>query len=236
MDFSQRSHEKEIMDDYAASDIELTRFYDDLSWINRYLFGKRIFTTGIKDLYKDLSSTSLPITLADFACGGGSTLNACALWSNNKKLPISFLVMILILFYLNMLMINQPMNYPLFLKSKIYFPVNFQKKTFDIIMCNLFCHHLTDEQIIYFFKQMHHQAQKGIIINDLQRHWLAYVGFNVFSFLKKLLPITKHDGLVSIKKGFTKQEIIYLLQKSEIKHYKITWRFPFYYNIIIYKE
>jgi len=45
---------------------------------------------------------------------------------------------------------------------------------------------------VTIFQQAYSQAHLGIIINDLNRHWLALVGFNIISFLKQFSPIGRN--------------------------------------------
>jgi len=127
-------------------------------------------------------------------------------------------------------------NLPIKFEKQDVLSPDFSNKTFDIIICSLFCHHLTDKQLVAFFQQAYQQARLGIIINDLHRHWLAHLGFNIIAFLKRFSPMVRNDGLVSIRRGFIKQEIISLLQQVGITNYKIKWCFPFYFNVIIYKK
>lgn len=231
MDFTQRSLEKELMDEQSFSDLEWMHMLDDLAWVNRYLMGIRRSTTEIKALY-----AGSPITVADFACGGGTNLIAIAKWAKHQKIAAKFFG-----YDINPALIeytqNQKIqNIPISFEREDIFSPGFSEKTFDIVMCNFFCHHLTNDELVNFIHQMYQQAKCGVIINDLHRHWLAYIGFNIVSFLRKFHPVMRADGLTSVKKGFIKQELIDLLNQAGIKNYKITWCFPFHYKILIDKD
>ncbi|HLF66406.1 MAG TPA: SAM-dependent methyltransferase, partial [Gammaproteobacteria bacterium] len=119
-----------------------------------------------------------------------------------------------------------------FAEQDIFCP-EFCQQTFDIISCHFFCHHLTDAELVAFFKQLSQQARLGIMINDLHRHPLSYLGFKLLSLFKSFSPMVRHDALVSIRRGFVKRELVALLQQAGIQNYQIKWQFPFYFNIII---
>ncbi|WED42930.1 methyltransferase domain-containing protein [Legionella cardiaca] len=107
---------------------------------------------------------------------------------------------------------------------------------FDIILATLLCHHLNDQELILFLKSVYDHARKKVIIHDLHRHGLAYWFYAFISpwlFRNRLIT---HDGLLSIKRGFTRKEWRQLLTKAQIPNYQIKWCWPFRWQIILWKE
>lgn len=110
-----------------------------------------------------------------------------------------------------------------------------QIPTVDVILATLVCHHLKDDELVLFLQNTLKQARQFVVINDLHRHPIAYVFYAAFSpFFRNRLII--HDGLISIKRGFTRQEWKSLLTKSGIQRYEIKWCFPFCWRVILWKE
>lgn len=105
----------------------------------------------------------------------------------------------------------------------------------DIIMATFLCHHLTDDELVAFFQSSMVFAKKGIIIHDLQRNRLAYWLYKMVSpfFRNRLIS---HDGLISIQRGFKAKELVAIFKKAGITNYKLTWRFPFCWRIVIWKN
>ncbi|WP_069683378.1 methyltransferase, partial [Legionella parisiensis] len=108
------------------------------------------------------------------------------------------------------------------------------KDNIDIILLNLVCHHLDDEELITLLINAHESTRKAVIINDLHRNFMAYGLYKMICPLFRNRLIT-HDGLLSIQKSFTKQELEFLLQQACIKNYQIKWHFPFWWSILILK-
>lgn len=105
----------------------------------------------------------------------------------------------------------------------------------DVLLATLVCHHLTNEELIHFFQQALRQTRKAVVIYDLHRHPIAYWFYKYISpFLFRNRLIT-HDGLLSIRRSFTKKEFIKLLSAAKIKYYCIRWCFPFYWQITLVK-
>ncbi len=229
MDFTHRSCEKEIMDEGNVDHAQWLLFIKDLTWINHYAGSARAFIYGIKPLYK--TSQKSQITLAELACGGGNNLQMLALWAKNKNIQFFG-------YDVNRVFIDYAKEHTSkyldiqFIEQDIFSP-EFTRQKFDIILCNLFCHHLTDLELVNFLKQVYQQAQLGVIINDLHRSRWAFLGFKILSFFKKFSSMVKNDGLVSIQRGFTRKELDQFLQQAGIQHYRIKWCFPFYFNITI---
>lgn len=113
--------------------------------------------------------------------------------------------------------------------------LNLSNNSEDIILLTLVCHHLENEELILFLKKALDSVRIGIIINDLHRHIIAYSFYKLFSplFRNRLID---HDGLISIKRGFTRNELIAVLEQADIKHYQIKWCFPFRWSVMIWKK
>jgi 2-polyprenyl-3-methyl-5-hydroxy-6-metoxy-1,4-benzoquinol methylase len=169
MDLSQRSNEKEFMDEGIISPSVWTLFIKDLAWINRHLMNIRSFTKNIKLLCHDQCTT-----VAEFACGGGDTLYAIAQWAKRQSLSLRLLGYDINADFIDHAHKRKGDFSIEFIRQDIL-SNDFSKNTFDIIICNLFCHHLTNEELVAFLKQVDQQARQGVIINDLHRHWLALI-------------------------------------------------------------
>ena len=84
--------------------------------------------------------------------------------------------------------------------------VTFMLQSYDIILATLVCHHLTNDELIIFLRQALRAANQAVIINDLHRHWVAYWFYKIISPLLLRNRLITHDGLISIRRGFTRTE------------------------------
>ena len=76
----------------------------------------------------------------------------------------------------------------------------------------------------------------GIVINDLHRSTLAYRLFQGLCFAFQLNAMSREDGLVSILRGFKKNELVHFSKKLKFSNYKIQWKWAFRYQWIIRKD
>jgi hypothetical protein len=86
---------------------------------------------------------------------------------------------------------------------------------------HLTLHHFKDNEILDLVAVFNANSRIGIVINDLQRSKLAYRLFQVVCALFNLNRMSREDGLVSILRGFKKQELIDFSNKLNFEKYSI---------------
>ena len=99
----------------------------------------------------------------------------------------------------------------------------------DILINTLTMHHFDEESIAAILNKFVSLARTGIVINDLQRSKISYLLFKVFGFFFLRTDTAKHDGLVSVSKGFKKAELLRLAKKIPNVSHKIRWKWAFRY-------
>ena len=103
------------------------------------------------------------------------------------------------------------------------------------MLCTLTLHHFKDDEIIYLLNVFFANATIGIVINDLHRSAVAYRLFQALCLVFQLNDMSREDGLISILRGFKKEELIHFSEKLSLKNYKIHWKWAFRYQWIISK-
>ncbi|MGE3953814.1 MAG: methyltransferase domain-containing protein [Parachlamydiales bacterium] len=96
----------------------------------------------------------------------------------------------------------------------------------DVVTATLVCHHMGDEELVQFLKEAKALAKQKVILSDLHRSPIAYASFEVASRLFHNRLITQ-DGLLSIRRAFTRREWGRYLTQGAITSYQVRWRWPF---------
>jgi 2-polyprenyl-3-methyl-5-hydroxy-6-metoxy-1,4-benzoquinol methylase len=224
----------EIMDDFTLKGEVLQDALDKISNINQLLGGNKLTLQGVKDLLHD-TDPSNEITIVDLGCGNGDMLRMLADYS--KKNNLSFK---LIGIDANRFTINYAQELSVRYSNISYhcediFGKAISELKYDIALLTLTLHHFKNDQIANILDTCHKNAKIGIVINDLHRSGIAYRLFQGLCFILRLNPISKHDGLASILRGFKKEELIPFSEKLNCKNYKIRWKWAFRYQWIISK-
>jgi len=97
----------------------------------------------------------------------------------------------------------------------------------DVILSALFTHHLDDDQLVRFLTFMDQRAKLGWLVNDLERHPLAWGGFSVLARVMRWHPFVRHDGPVSIRRAFSPADWSAYLARASVGGAIIRRRFPF---------
>jgi SAM-dependent methyltransferase len=83
----------------------------------------------------------------------------------------------------------------------------FADASVDVVTCSQLLHHFTDEEIPALLREMTRVARQAVIVSDLRRSWLAASGFWLVTWPLGFHPVTRHDGWVSVLRGFTPSEL-----------------------------
>lgn len=99
----------------------------------------------------------------------------------------------------------------------------------DVVVSSLFTHHLDDAHVIRFLRWMEDRAAVGWFVNDLHRHRLSHAAFGPLATALRLHPFVRHDGPVSIARGFVPQDWRRLIRKAGLPDDSVRIRrwFPF---------
>jgi SAM-dependent methyltransferase len=87
----------------------------------------------------------------------------------------------------------------------LYLP--FRDRAIDVVMCSQVLHHFADDEAERLLREMHRVACRAVIVSDLRRSWIAAIGFWLVSFPLRFHRVTRHDGVVSVLRGFTAADL-----------------------------
>ena len=108
-------------------------------------------------------------------------------------------------------------------------------KSFDVVISTLVCHHLSDDELISFIHECLRIAKRKVIINDLHRHPLAWLGYSLAAPILFRNRLITSDGLLSIKRAFKAQDWKHYLSKLKIDG-NLSWHWPFRWILTIEAE
>jgi len=228
MKTSKRSYQPELLD--LGSSFYSPKEYGDclhqLGRIGRFLGGDRASV-------KTFSKVPKPQSILDVGCGGGQfTIQLARQFPKAQILGID-ISQKAIQFAKKRKKEAKVKNAKFEVPSST--TLSYPSNSFDVVTATLVCHHMNDTDLIDFLKKSYQVANKRVIINDLHRHWVPYVGFALIAKLFFPNRLIYHDGLLSIKKAFKRNEWIDYLQAADIplEHCSITrhWGFRWIINI-----
>jgi ubiquinone/menaquinone biosynthesis C-methylase UbiE len=90
----------------------------------------------------------------------------------------------------------------------------FADRSVDIVLCSQLLHHFEHDDAIMLVAELHRVARQRVVVSDLRRSWIAVAGFWAASFPLAFHPVTRHDGVVSVLRGFTRTELADLVAEA----------------------
>jgi 2-polyprenyl-3-methyl-5-hydroxy-6-metoxy-1,4-benzoquinol methylase len=90
----------------------------------------------------------------------------------------------------------------------------FRSKSVDIVLASQVLHHFTESSAAALIKEMNRVARHRVVISDLRRSFVAAAGLWLGSFPLGFHPVSRHDGVVSVMRGFLPFELADLVERT----------------------
>ncbi len=100
----------------------------------------------------------------------------------------------------------------------------FADRSVDVVVCSQVLHHFERPEAVALLAELHRVARRRVIVADLQRSWMAVGGWWLVSFPLSFHPVTRHDGVVSILRGFTAEELRGMVEAATGTHASVRRR------------
>ena len=230
INFHKRSYQKELMDGDNIPFEAMAQTLKELNIVNTRLGGHAITLIGVQHLLNGKKAVSI----CEIGCGGGDNLFAIHKYCAKKNIPARF--------------IGIDMNPECIVFAKQQYPelpcewicsdyalINFENKKPDIVFSSLFCHHFTNEQLVYMLKWQQQNSRQGFFINDLHRHWLAYYLIRYITKFFSKSYLVKNDACLSVARSFRKEDWKQLFHQAGLKEFTVNWRWAFRF-LVIFKQ
>ena len=87
-------------------------------------------------------------------------------------------------------------------------------KSVDIVICSQTLHHFEASDAVAVVRELDRVARTRVIVSDIRRSWLAAAGIWLASYPLRFHPVSRHDGVVSVLRGFTPGELQQLIRTA----------------------
>jgi 2-polyprenyl-3-methyl-5-hydroxy-6-metoxy-1,4-benzoquinol methylase len=226
-----RSEAPEIMDDFSMEGEILRDALDKIAAINKLLGGNKVTLDAVRTSIQ-AQPTGTVISILDVGCGNGDMLRTLADYARRHRLQFKLHGIDANAFTIRHAAQLSADYAEISYSSKDIFDYDLQTR-YDIILCTLTLHHFKDPQLLELVQYFKNQSNLGVVVNDLHRSALAYYLFKLICALFGLNDMSREDGLVSILRGFKRQDLEAYSRALQLKKYSIRWKWAFRYQWII---
>ena len=105
----------------------------------------------------------------------------------------------------------------------------------DVVHAALLLHHLPGERALEGLTQMRRLARRGVVINDLHRHPVAYHSIWWLTRLLSRNRLIRHDAPLSVARAFTHAELLDLAEHAgfDLASASLRWRWAFRWQLTL---
>jgi SAM-dependent methyltransferase len=90
----------------------------------------------------------------------------------------------------------------------------FADRSVDVVICSQVLHHFDDADGAALLREMARVARVRVIVADLRRSWVAAAGLWAASWLCGFHPVSRHDGVLSVLRGFRREELVTAVRRA----------------------
>jgi ubiquinone/menaquinone biosynthesis C-methylase UbiE len=223
--FQQRSEKLERIDTGDYTPEEYDRFLQEIRLVNRYAGDIRALQNSL--LREIKKKNNREFSVLDVGAGSGELLRVIADFARktNRKCRLYGLE-------LNARsaasISEESKNYPEITAIRAdAFRLPFAADAFDYVICSLFTHHFTDENLVPILTEFSRVARRKVFVIDLHRHPAAYVSYKIFCAAFRISRLVREDGSLSILRGFKPDELENLAQTAGLKNVSVERHLPF---------
>ena len=195
------------LDDRAALEANLR----DLSFINRMTGGAALSVRAVRLLLPDggtvvdvgAGAADIPVRLLADARRRGSPLEVTATDSRQEVLDAA-------------LAIRPALGHipGLTLGLADGLRLSWPDASFDVGHTSMVIHHLEPDDAVVFLAELRRVARRGIVVNDLARGRLAWLGAWLICHTLAASRFTRNDGPLSVRRAYTRDDMEGLIRRA----------------------
>ena len=196
----------EVLDEPGVSSELVARSHTDIARANALFGGTRAVIARVRAIADRLPESPL---IVDVGAGSGDILDAvCHTLRRTGRRPRPVAVDIAVSLAPA---VRQRGSY--FICGSI-FALPLPTACADLVIAAQVVHHFPPEALSLVVAELNRVARHAVLISDLQRSWIAASGLWLASFPLGFHPVSRHDGVVSVLRGFAADELRSVIEQT----------------------
>lgn len=201
----------ELLDDPAADPAAVALSLSHIARANRWFGGAWAVRWALGQVLDPADAGAAPLTLLDLGTGTGDLPRMGVRWAGRRRVS---LVPIGLELHPAAARLAARNGVPAAVASAFHPPV--RERGVDIVLVSQVAHHFGSDAVVELLRIAHRLARRAVIIADLRRARSARLAFQAGARLLGFDHVTRHDGLVSIARGYTVTELQQLARRAGV--------------------
>ncbi|HEY1387364.1 MAG TPA: methyltransferase domain-containing protein [Ktedonobacterales bacterium] len=214
----------EMMDDLAQDDAGLRRSLADIRRINTILGWRRY---AVRVVARQVRASGVrSFSLLDLASGSADIPLAIAGWAERAGIAARIVVSDIHPVMLAVAHEQTRTTPNVTVETCDALDPHYPNGSFDIALCTLALHHFAPEDAVRILRSMA-RVGRHVMVFDLARSRLAYLGALAMTRGLRMDPITRFDAPASVRRAYTTTELRELANQAGLRDARVGMRFPF---------
>ena len=201
----------ELLDDPEANPAAVAESLRNIARANRWFGGAAAVRAGLRRTLGDMPPGAT-LSLIDLGTGLGDLPGAAVRWGAARGIRVTPVGI-----ELNRIAaaLARGAGIPTALACAGAPPI--RDKSVDVVLVSQVAHHLTAASVIQLLRTCDRLARRAVIVADLRRNRLAPAAFWCGARLLGFDPVTVADGMTSIRRGFSRKELLGLMVRAGVE-------------------
>ncbi len=205
----QRRRGVELLDEPGVDPAVRLRSLHDVARSNVLFGGRRAVLLAVERALQDIRLERRPATLLDVGTGLGDIPDAARRLAHRRGMSLAAIG----------LDVAEELAHAAGRRVGLAlcgdaFRLPFADRSLDIVTCSQVLHHFPEPDARRLLAELDRVARVRVIVGDLRRSWLAAAGFWAASWPLRFHAVTRHDGVLSVLRGFTGAELRRLVREA----------------------
>jgi ubiquinone/menaquinone biosynthesis C-methylase UbiE len=92
----------------------------------------------------------------------------------------------------------------------------FADRSFDVVHSSMVFHHCAPDEMLVLLREMARVARLGVVVNDLDRSRLGWIGAWLMSHLLTRNRYTRHDAPLSVRRAHRVEELLPYIRRANL--------------------
>jgi SAM-dependent methyltransferase len=225
-----RLDQPELLDLGRGSQADVAASLAELERINTYLGGYRSLA---RELFPRLAAAAPPVSLADIGTGAGGLPRLIARWGRRHGVAVKILAFDQAPRHL-IVAEADTCGYPeILLVQADADALPLPPEGVDYAISSLVLHHFAPEALVTLLRAAYARSRRGLVMSDLIRGWLPYLGFKLAQPVIARNFLTRYDGAVSIRRAYTPAELLDLAHAAGLAQARVYTHLPWRMTLVV---
>lgn len=214
---------EELLDAGIGADDDVAENLADLRRINRLLGCSRV----VVDALSSLSRNSPRLSLLDVGTASADIPGDAAAWCDVNGVAANIVALDISERNLRVSRERFSIRPEVSLVRADALSLPFEDLSFDFVSASSFLHHFRDVDVVRLLTEFARVARRAVIVTDLVRHLVPYCFTRMAGPFFTSSFLTRHDGPVSVLRGFTPGEMRQMAALAGLTRCRIRRAFPY---------